>query len=477
MKETVESKLPQLPNEPGVYFFKDNHGKIIYVGKAANLRHRVRSYFQPANRFAVGDYKTPVMLGEIADLEWLVTPSEVDALFLESELIKRYKPKFNIELRDDKHYLYVRITTRDQVPTLSFVRRPLDDGATYFGPYVQGFSLRKALRILRKIFPYNTHDPLPKRVCLQYHLGLCPGLEEGKTSLAQYRQDLSKLIMFLKGERSRLIKQLEKEMTVAAKAQKFEQAAQLRNQMRALSTLSRQVVFSDQERFDISRDQALNGLMELLALPGIPRRIEAYDISHLSGTDNVASMIVFIDGVAAKGEYRRFKMRLLGNDDVAHIREVIRRRFSGDNLSKWLKPDLILIDGGKGQLAGALGVLQELGIRLPAIGLAKRREDIIKLTQSRPEILRLDPDSHILKLLQRIRDEAHRFAITYHSLLRSKRQTASTLEEIHGIGPATRKKLIKEFGSLRGVKQASLGQLTQTLGKTKGEYLYQQLSQ
>lgn len=468
----VLDKLKNLPKEPGVYFFKDASKKIIYVGKAAVLKNRVRQYFQNASRL---DHKTQVMVGEIADVDWTTVASEIDALFLESEMVKRYKPQYNILLQDDKHYLYVKITTRDKYPTLSFVRRPLDDGASYFGPFIEGFPLRKALRYLRKTFPYSTHTTLPKRVCLDYHLGLCPGLEEGKTALKEYRANLNKLMMFLKGERTLLIKQLEKDMKIAAKKQDFERAAMLRNQARNLRALASQIVFGDQERFDITKDQALNGLAELLKLKGIPRRIECYDISHISGSDNVASMIVFVDGVTAKSEYRKFKMRLLGNDDFAHMREVISRRFRPENIEKWSKPDLLVIDGGKGQLAAALEVLNEFSIPIPAIGLAKREETIIRQVNEKFEEIKLAKESHVLKLLQRMRDEAHRFAVSYHSLLRGKRQTASLLDDIPGIGPVTRKKLIKNFGSLAGVRRASQEQLAQVLGDKKAILLSQYL--
>jgi excinuclease ABC subunit C len=467
MKGNIKHKLTQLPKQPGVYFFKNARGKIIYVGKAAVLKNRVSSYFLKSTKHGS---KNQVMMGEIADVDWVEVNSEIDALFLESELIKRYKPKFNIELRDDKHYLYVKITTKAKYPTLTFVRRPLDDGASYFGPYIEGFALRKALRYLRRIFPYNTHETMPKRVCLQYHLGLCPGLEEAKMPIEEYRASLRKLMMFLKGERSLLIKQLEKEMKQAAKAHDFERAAGLRNQAHNLRALSKQIVFSDEERFDVTRDQALNGLAKLLDLKGEPRRIEAYDISHISGTDNVASMIVFLDGVAAKREYRKFKMRLAGNDDFAHMREVITRRFGAQNLGKWGKPDLLVIDGGKGQLAAALEAMETVGVNFPAIGLAKREETIIQRTLDpllkahKFSETRLERDSETLKLLQRIRDESHRFAVAYHSLLRSQRHTSSMLEDIPGLGPATRKKLIKHFGSLAGVKRATQAEISQVVG-------------
>ncbi len=478
MKANLKAKLKTLPQTPGVYFYRDKDGKVIYVGKAANLKNRVRSYFAKS---ANHDAKTVVLISEIAAVEWMTCESELDALFLESEMIKRYRPQYNIDLKDEKHYLYVKINFRAKAPSVVLVRRPLDDGATYFGPYLDALGLRRALRFLRKIFPYNTHTLLPKRVCLDYHLGLCPGLEEGKTPMAEYRQHLAQLSLFLRGERVRLVGRLEKEMRLAAKTQHFEAAAKLRNQVYGLKSLAKQIVFSQQERFDIAGDQALNGLAKLLNLKGRPRRIEAYDISHLAGTDNVASMIVFSDGVSAKSEYRKFKMRLVGNDDFAHMREVIGRRFSGGSTSKWPKPDLILIDGGKGQLAAALSVLDEKGITMPAIGLAKREEKIIKrdpdfgLTPPTFRVIDLPRESEVLKLVQRIRDESHRFAINYHTLLRSKRQTASVLDTIPGIGPATRKKLVRHFGSFRGVQAAAPAELAAVVGNKKAAALRQYL--
>jgi len=471
-KQQLSNKLAKLPKTPGVYFYKDASRKIIYVGKASVLRNRVRQYFQSPARL---DNKTQVLVSEIVGLDWVETESEIDALFLESEMIKRYLPKYNILLRDDKHYLYIRIDIKSEHPTVQFVRRPMDDGASYFGPYMSAFEIRKAMRFLRRIFPYDLKPPAGKRVSLHYHLGLSPGLEEGKTSLSEYRQNLRKLMMFLKAQRSLLIKQLEKEMLRAAKAEDFELAAQRRNQINALKAFKRQMVFGDKEKFDVTKDQALNGLVELLDLKGNPRRIEAYDISHLHGSSNTASMVVFTEGVADKSQYRKFKMRTPGNDDFAHMREVITRRFSEANAARWPKPDLLIIDGGKGQLSSARAVMAEKGISIPAIGLAKREETIIRAVEDRFEEIKLPTESHVLMLLQRIRDEAHRFAVTYHSLLHSKRQTLSTLDEIPGIGPSTRKKLIKHFGSLRAVGKASTKELEKILGKKKALALKQHL--
>jgi excinuclease ABC subunit C len=490
MNKKLEAKLKTLPATPGVYFHKSASGEIIYVGKAAVLRNRVRQYFHESR---LRDAKTDALVAEIVDTDWIEVESEIDALFLESEMIKRYKPRYNILLRDDKSQIYVRINMKDVYPYVSFTRQPLDDGAEYFGPYYNGWAVKKALRYLRRAFPYSTHVTLPTRVCLQYHLGLCPGVEEHKVSSADYKVTLRKLMMYLKGERNLLVRQLENEMKITAAHKEFEQAAKLRNQIYNLRELQKQIVFSDREFMDISKDQALAGLQQLLTLPGAPRRIEGYDISHMSGTNNVASLVVATNGVADKAEYRKFKMQIPGNNDFAHMNETMLRRFSGKHLD-WPKPDLLLIDGGKGQLGAALEALRERGVSIPAIGLAKRLEEIVihkefsgvtlnpdayreaSITESDDFYLVLLPrDAHIVKLLQRIRDESHRFAVSYHTVLKRQKQTASELEEIPGIGPITRKKLIQSFGSLRAVKIAKREQLVSTLGEKKAAIIWKWL--
>ena len=487
VNEKLKAKLKTLPQEPGVYFHKDAKGKIIYIGKAANLKNRVSSYFQTRKD---RDPKTAILVQNIAMTDWITVSSEVEALFLESEFIKRYMPKFNIDLRDDKHWLYVRLS-KDVFPVLSYVRRPLDDGASYYGPFSDGYSVRQALKILRKAFPYVTHAKLPARGCLQFHLGLCPGPEENAIEATEYARTIRQLKLYLSGEHTKLVDQVKKDMERAAKKKEFEEASKLRDKLQLLLSFKKQMIFGDKEAFDLRNDQALVGLSDRLQLKGLPRRIEAYDISHMQGSDNVASMVVFTDGVPNKDEYRRFKMQLKGNDDFAHMREVMRRRFSTKNLTKWPKPDLLLIDGGKGQLGAALGVLDELGITIPAIGLAKREEEIIRRRTADVaidklghyedeawvyanvdfEVILLPQTSHVLQLLQRVRDEAHRFAVTYHSLLRGKRATKSILDDAPGIGPATHKKLIKAFGSGRGVQQATREELAAIIGSAKAAAL------
>ncbi|HSX28305.1 MAG TPA: excinuclease ABC subunit UvrC [Candidatus Saccharimonadales bacterium] len=489
MTDAVTKKLKELPTSAGVYFHKSAAGEIIYVGKAAVLRNRVRQYFQKTREL---DAKTQALVAEIADIDWITVESEIDALFLESEMIKRYKPRYNILLRDDKSQIFVRLNMRDPYPYLSFTHQPMDDGAEYFGPYYNGWAVKKALRYLRRVFPYSTHVTMPRRVCLQYHLGLCPGVEEQKVSSAEYKKTLRKLIMYLRGERVQLITQLESEMKTAAKAHQYELAASLRNQIYNLRQLSKQIIFGDREFMDVSKDKALSGLKELLGLPAVPRRIEGYDISHMQGTNNVASMVVATNGIADKAQYRKFKMQIPGNNDFAHMHEVISRRFSGKH-TDWPTPALLLIDGGKGQLQAALAALHEQGQAIPAIGLAKRLEEIVIAKDSAirlkpgvyPEayiteneefyVVLLPKDSHIVKLLQRIRDESHRFAVSYHTHLKRKGQTASELDDIPGVGPATRRKLITSFGSLRGVKAAQLPQLESVLGAAKATLIWQQL--
>lgn len=494
MTEKLQQKLNDLPKTPGVYFHKNAAGTIIYVGKAAVLRNRVRQYFQKSrNR----DPKTEALVLEITDVDWIEVDSEIEALFLEAEMIRRYMPRYNILLRDDKAMTYIRIDYESDYPTVTTTRRPLDDGARYYGPYVSAGSVRQALRILRKIFPFAVRKQAgQKRPSLYYHLGLDPGLEDGRTSLDDYRANLRKLVSVIQGKRTQVIKELERDMTKAAKSQDFELAAKLRNQVFALQNLHKQILFSDKENLDLSRDHALNDLTELLGLDAVPRRIEGYDISHMSGTDTVASMVVFTNGVSDKGAYRKFKMRIPGNDDFAHMREVLTRRLSDKNSKAWRLPDLFLIDGGKGQLGSALQVLSEKGCQRPAIGLAKQFEEIIikkdwphvtlntqKLQELGGTVLenddflsvRIPHSSHVVKLLQRIRDESHRFAVSYHSALKVKRQTTSVLDSIPTVGPATKKKLLRYFGSYKGVEQARKEELNRLVGEKKAAIIRQYL--
>lgn len=516
MNTELSEKLKTLPRDAGVYFHKSKSGEIIYVGKAAVLKNRVKQYFQKSRPF---DPKTDALVSEIHDTDWITVETELDALFLESEMIKRYKPRYNILLRDDKSQLYIRIPMKQKYPALTYTRGPLDDGADYFGPYYNGWAIRKALKYLRKAFPYSTHETMPQRVCLQYHLGLCPGVEEEKISEKEYKSNLKRLELYLKGGRKQLVSDLEKEMRQFAKSSEFEKAALLRNQINDLKQLQRQIIFSDKEFMDLSKDKALSGLQNLLGLPELPSRIEGYDISHMQGTNNVASMVVATNGLADKAQYRKFKMRIPGNNDFAHMNETMLRRFSGRH-KDWPDPSLLLIDGGKGQLSSAIDALEECGIKIPVIGLAKREEEIVVhktrsnitvnieainvlLTENEEDksqielssevtvqtiirtdessqlgisgdsedflVIRLPKSTHISKLLQRIRDESHRFAVSYHTHLKRTGQVKSILDDIPGVGPTTRRRLLKAFGSVSGIREAKTSEIAREIGLIKAK--------
>lgn len=480
---------------PGVYFYKDKAGTIIYIGKAARLKNRVRQYFQKTR---YRDPKTEALVREIADLEWMVVDSEIDALFLEAEQIRRYLPKYNILLRDDKALAYVRIDYDSEYPTVSFTRRPLDDGARYFGPYMSTTAIRQALKLLRRVFPYATkRQPNQKRASLHYYLGLDPGLEDGRTSLMEYRANLRRLMDYMSGKRVKLIKELERDMNLAAKSQDFERAATVRDQLTSLKRLSQQIVFSDKEFSDLSKDQALSELVDLLGLNKYPRRIEGYDISHMQGTNVVASMVVFTNGVSDKTEYRKFKTTQDVNDDFLNMNETLRRRLGPKHDKHWQLPDIVLIDGGKGQLDAAIKARDERGyLTVPFIGLAKREEQLVidnehsnvsingavlhalggyATLSDRFTLLNLPKASNVIKLMQRIRDESHRFAVSYHSTLKTKRMVVSVLDDIPGIGPATRKKLIKQFGSTKAIAAASEVELAASVGRVKAKSIRSRL--
>ena len=443
MNESLKQKLNKLPVDPGVYFHKNAAGEIIYVGKAAVLKNRVRQYFQKSHK----DAKTEALVREIFDTDWIVVDTEMDALFLESEMIKRYMPKWNILLRDDKTVSYVRITMNEEVPYITFTRNPVDDKATYIGPFYGKSAVEKAVRSLRRIFPYYT-KPYTGKKTLNTDLGLTPGIEVGKCTPKDYKRNLRKLIRYLEGDREKLLKELEKTMHAEAAVGNYELAAEARNQLFGLKELKKKIVFSDKEFLDISSDQALKQLQDLLGLDNPPRRIEGYDISHQSGENTVGSMVVFINGASARSEYRKFKVRTSRNDDLKSMTEVISRRLKHP---EWDFPDLIILDGGVTQVNAILPLVEPFGITV--IGRNKSgdhsRNTMVRLVipkclkrglseaaaenegaspvktgASDPSrdwgVSELPSDSHIARLIARIDEEAHRFAITYHSLLKRK---------------------------------------------------------
>ena len=522
VNQALQTKLKTLPRTPGVYFHKSASGEIIYVGKAAVLKNRVRQYFQDSRG---RNNKTMALVAEIADTDWIETESEVDALFLESEMVKRYMPRYNVLLRDDKSQMYVRIDMKSEWPTVRFTRNPADDGAEYVGPFYNGFALKKALRYLRRIFPYLTRQRRPGQSKLDEDLGLSPRPSDGS---AAYKATLRKLISYIKGNRKAIAAELERDMKTAAGLHDFERAADLRNKLSAMRELQRRVCFGDKEFLDISKDKALADLAKLLGLKGIPVRIEGYDISHMSGQQVVSSMVVFTNGASDRAEYRKFKVSEK-NDDTGNIHQTTFRRLSERNLKSWGRPDLLLIDGGKGQLAAAIKARDERGVTVPIVSIAKREEELlvhkigsqidtafIKQVRSQPRaniaihedgevyVVNLHPSqrnagSHsknlrasteqnykehpetedstlattdIVKLFQRIRDESHRFAVSYHTALKRQQQTKNQLEEIPGIGPKTRAKLLKRFGSFRNVVSATEDDLASVIGQSRAQTVH-----
>ncbi len=505
MNVALTEKLKTLPSSPGVYFHKSSTGEIIYVGKAAVLKHRVRQYFQSKKDF---DVKTLALVNEIDDTDWVETESEIDALFLESEMVKRYMPRYNILLRDDKSQTFVRIDMKSEWPHVGSTRNPADDEATYIGPFFNGYAVKKALRYLRKVFPYYTKAPVDRRADLDVHLGLSPRSDMTST---EYKTNLKKLIQYIKGGRVKIVNELEKDMRRAARAKEFERAAEIRNKLIHLKELQHRIMFGDKEFLDISKDQALSQLTKLLGLAQVPARIEGYDISHMSGTNVVASMVVFTNGVSDRSHYRKFKMHHQRNDDVANMRETLERRCSDKNVKAWGMPDLILVDGGKGQLRAAIEAIRAANLVIPAIGIAKREEELIIAKQGslvddqfvrqlqqdhQPGVAVLEENDYyivnlhvgrrnasghsrnlrggdsigaydeLLKLFQRIRDESHRFAVSYHTVLKRTSSTKSALDDIPGVGPVTRKKLLKQFGSVRGIAAATEADLAAAVGAT-----------
>ena len=408
MRQALLDKLKTLPAAPGVYFHKATNGEVIYVGKAAVLKNRVRQYFHKTQK----DPKTEALVKEIADTDWIVVDTEMDALFLESEMIKRYMPKWNILLRDDKTVSYVRINMRSEVPYVSFTRTPQDDKAVYIGPFYGKTAVAKALRILRRVFPYYD-KPYDGKKTLNTDLGLTPGIEVGRMSAQEYKKNLRKLRLYLEGGRHKLISEIEKQMQQAAKEERFEEAAELRKQLFGLRELQKKIVFSDKEFLDISSDQALVDLQKLLGLADPPRRIEGYDISHQSGTNVVGSMVVFANGVSDRSEYRKFKLRNQRNDDTANLREVIERRLKHQ---EWDFPNLVILDGGLMQVNAVRDLLWNKNIAV--IGRDKSGDHtrnaavriIIPKIGENQEVM-LSPDSHVAKLIARIDDEAHRFVL------------------------------------------------------------------
>ncbi|OLB06306.1 MAG: excinuclease ABC subunit C [Candidatus Rokubacteria bacterium 13_2_20CM_69_15_1] len=577
---TLEEKLAHLPDRPGIYIYRDAKAQVLYVGKAASLRSRVRSYFQESRP---RDPKTDALVRQIRDLEYLVTDNELEALMLEANLVRKHRPRYNIILRDDKHYPFLKLTTNEAFPRLLVARRVHNDGATYYGPFYPATAMRETLKLTRQLFPLRTCsitiDGTLERPCIQYAIHRCNAPCTGWETREGYAKTVRDVMQFLEGRDEDLALRLTREMEEAAAEAKFERAAVLRDQVQALNTVrERQKIISTDEVdqdvigvvrqgsdacvefffvrkgrlvgqeaffFDkvagwadgeilsafarqfyakavvpapevlvseelpeaelttewlsrlagrrvqivvpqrgpkrefvamaeenaaialqnhlLSRDDrqqvVLEGLRRALALPGLPNRIEGYDISHVQGSEQVGSQVVWENGSMKKDDYKRFRIKTVaGADDFAALGEVLTRRFARALEQGTPLPDLVLIDGGRGQLNVGLKVLQDLGLDyLPVVALAKQQEEVYVGESLHPLVL--DPTSPALHTLQKIRDEAHRFAITYHKKLRSKRTLQSVLDAIPGVGRTIRTSLLKTLGSARRVRESSVAEL------------------
>ncbi|MCI7540815.1 MAG: excinuclease ABC subunit UvrC [Veillonellaceae bacterium] len=591
--EVVREKLKLLPDNPGVYIMKDAAGKIIYVGKAVVLKNRVRQYFQSQRNHTP---KVRAMVAKVADFEFIMTASEVEALILECNLIKKHRPRYNISLKDDKSYPYVKVTLQDDFPRVFLTHRIRKDGARYFGPYTNVTAVHESLKLLRRLFPLRNCKTLQDRPCLEYHIKRCLAPCAGKISKEEYDGMIRSVLMFLEGRTVDVEKELEYRMKKAAEAYHFELAARLRDQLAAVKKVAeKQNIVTgagDQDAIGMARSeigvcvqvffirsgkmigrehfllqgsedesdeallaaflqqyyhratfipreillpmdlaevslletwlaekkgakvqllvpqrgtkhdivamaasnaekflsdeaarirqanaQTLGAVEELgryLGLKNPPNRMECFDISHIQGSETVASMVVFEGGLPKKSDYRRFKINSTEGkpDDFLSMREVTQRRY-GD-LPESELPDLIVIDGGKGQLSSALEIIRGAGHKdVPVVGLAKQFELVFREGESDPVVL--PRHSQALYLIERIRDEAHRFAITYHRNLRGKRNLVSVLDHIVGIGPARRKSLWSTFGTIAKIKAASVDELAQAPGMNRpaAEAVYQ----
>tara|TARA_R110002095_G_scaffold206838_1_gene191234 strand:- start:45569 stop:46945 length:1377 start_codon:yes stop_codon:yes gene_type:complete len=427
--QTPQEKARTFPTTPGVYLMKDAQARVIYVGKAVNLKSRASSYFTQA---AAVERRTAELVTEIADIDFLETETEVDALLLEARLIKDIRPRFNSELKDDKTFPYLEITTREDFPRVEFTRTPQSKGTKLYGPFTNAKQLRGTITVLQKIFRFRNcsldiEDGDEKwrwfRPCLLHSINQCTAPCNLRISKEDYRKDINRLKLFLDGKKDRLINEMKKEMQAASEAKSYETAARLRDEIQLLDSLHQRGNLEDHaqpEVFYIDPKKGMQGLKKVFQLPELPRRIEGVDIAHLQGGETVASLVQFIDGLPFKHGYKRFKIRTVkGIDDYASIKEVVSRRIRRLHQEGESFPDILLIDGGKGQLNAAMSAMHELGVEPPfTISLAKREEEVYVPGETEPR--RLSRHSYGLRLLQYVRDESHRFAQHYHHLLRKK---------------------------------------------------------
>ena len=493
-KPDLNKKVHEVPHKPGVYLMRDRFGRVIYVGKARDLRKRVGSYFMPSRR-AVADLKTRALLDAVWDFETHTVASEPESLLLEGKLIKEYRPRYNISFRDDKRFLVVKFDPTEEWPRFRLARFKKDDGARYFGPYAHAGALRQTLNFMRKKFgvlTFGRGSPTPRE--LKSSTYQVP-MRLSEINAETYRQRVEQAAQFLEGHSREMMNALEEEMRKAAGKMEFEKAAELRNMLDDLRRTTKPMRRFTRHSLPSTIDPAadVRALGDALQLSALPKVMECFDISNISTTHVVASMVSFRDGVPDKNNYRRYRIRTVeGQDDFASMAEVVRRRyarvllqaraehpevaeFSQENPAESLArlvpstttfvrlPDLIIVDGGKGQLSSACRELQRLGLHeLPIIGLAKEFEEIYRPGRALP--LQLPEDSGALRLLQRIRDEAHRFANGYHQLLMKKRIGESILDDCPGVSQNRKNLLLRQFGSVQRLRKASVEEIASTEG-------------
>ena len=450
---------------------KDRLGTVIYVGKARDLRKRVSQYFQSSRRMG-WDVKFRALVDAIHDFDVHIVRGEAEALLLESRLIKQYKPRYNVSFRDDKRYLMLKINLNDPIPRFTLTRLKTDDGARYFGPFPSGSALKRTLDLARHTFNLRGCKPLTPgehdyKHCLYGHIEICSAPCVGKVTREQYRLQVDNACEFLSGKCVEMLDELNDAMNKAAEAQEYERAARLRDQIDALRITTRKTTryhrLPNQLPLGIDPNRDLAELAEKLNLPDSPARIEGFDVSNISGTFMVASMVVFRNGRPANGEYRRYKMKSVqSQDDFACMSEAVARRYTRLRKEKRPMPNLILIDGGKGQLNCAVTELSKLQLDyIPVIGLAKEFEEIHRAGK---EPLRLGLEDNALKLLQRVRDESHRFANTFNAELRLRKISESLLDDFPGMGSRRKAALLKYFGSLQRLREATVHQIAETPG-------------
>ncbi len=486
LREKHEFIPSDVPPKPGVYIFRDRFRTVIYVGKAVNLRRRLSSYFQ-ASRLKTADPKLASLIHSISYWEYFIVHNEDESLILESRLIKQYAPQYNILMRDDKRYLLLKLDLQDRFPTLTTVRLKKSDTARYWGPFPKGMALKNTVEFLLARFKlrsckHDMPDEETRKHCLKRMVRDCCEPCTGKCSHAEYMLKVDEMLKVLNGEIAPLTAELRERMLKYAAEKKFELAAKTRDSIENLESVFGRKARSF-ERLSIASPRQpgeveLVELMQALALPVLPRRIEGFDISNIMGTLAVASMVVAIDGIPTPTEYRQFRIKsVTGSNDFAMMREAVYRRYLRRKEEGAELPDLILIDGGKGQLGYALEALQKLDLGdIPLASLAKREEMIFR--PGREEGILLDRHSGALRILQRLRDESHRFAVTFHRDLRRKRLETSLLDDIPGIGKSRKLSLLREFGSVRKIKDAGPVEIARRvpgIGENFAEKIYEYL--